>query len=85
MNTHKTQNHGVTLVEILVVIAIIFILVVITLPAFKNTPAGYPAGTSITRIDGCEYIESGIFDNFTRTHKGNCDNPIHFQNKILEK
>lgn len=82
----KTHKNGVTSVEVLVCIAIILLLVAITLPAFKtSTPAGYPSGTRVTRIDGCEYLESGHYNNFTRTHKGNCDNPIHRSNSNLEK
>lgn len=76
----KTHKQGVTLVEILVVVATIFLFVAIMSPAFKKPLPGYPAGTTVVRIDGCQYLEGGTYNNFTRTHKGNCDNPIHYQN-----
>jgi hypothetical protein len=30
---------------------------------------------------GCEYIKVGFGENTWGSHKGNCENPIHFENK----
>lgn len=80
------MKKGYTLIEFLVVVAIISILIVrIGSQIDKDTPEGFPRGTTITRIDGCQYIESGVYNNFTRTHKGNCDNPVHYTNPKIEK
>ena len=75
----KTHKQGVTLIEILIVIFVILLLVAIMWAIAKQE------SIRITRIDGCEYLESGAYRNFTRTHKGNCDNPIHYQTPKLEK
>ncbi len=40
-----------------------------------------PPYVTITRIHGCEYLESGSGYSFSRCHKGDCDNPIHYKNK----
>ena len=40
-----------------------------------------PINVRITRIHGCEYLESGVGYSFDRCHKGDCDNPIHYKNK----
>ena len=39
---------------------------------------------SIEIIDDCEYIRKydGYNMGYSFTHKGNCNNPIHYQNKI---
>lgn len=42
--------------------------------AFENH---LPPYTKITRIRGCQYLESGSGYSFSRTHMGDCDNPIH--------
>jgi hypothetical protein len=34
----------------------------------------YGSPISVLEIEGCEYLE---FSNGARTHKGNCNNPIH--------
>ena len=40
----------------------------------------------ITIIDGCEYIlgsDNGAYNGgYFLSHKGNCKNPIHYQNKV---
>ena len=52
----------------------------------KNTGIIYTdAGAEVEEvvIDGCQYI--GQFDGYYTdwgTHKGNCNNPIHKQNKV---
>lgn len=33
-------------------------------------------------IEGCQYVGDFIGDNSWGTHKGNCNNPIHKQNKV---
>jgi hypothetical protein len=35
-------------------------------------------------IDGCEYLFYGWGNNEKLTHKGNCSNPIHYQNRPSE-
>jgi hypothetical protein len=30
---------------------------------------------------GCEYIKIGFGENAWGSHKGNCENPFHFENK----
>ena len=39
--------------------------------------------TNVTEItyQGCEYIRVGLGTRTWGTHKGNCKNPIHFENK----
>jgi hypothetical protein len=39
--------------------------------------------TNVTEItyQGCEYIRIGLGTRTWGTHKGNCKNPIHFENK----
>lgn len=41
-----------------------------------------PIYTKITRIRGCQYLETGFGNAFTRTHMGDCDNPIHPYNVV---
>ena len=35
----------------------------------------------VVTYDGCEYIILGYGNNSWGSHKGNCENPIHFENK----
>jgi prepilin-type N-terminal cleavage/methylation domain-containing protein len=87
MKTHNMKK-GFTLVELLIFVVIIGCLLAIIIPAInKNMTSNriHTQGYShddirVVRIDGCEYLESGVANGFTRTHKGNCDNPIHYQN-----
>lgn len=37
----------------------------------------YNRGYKLRTIDGCEYIETGVYGGAVLTHKGNCRNPIH--------
>jgi hypothetical protein len=41
---------------------------------------------TVVKFDGCEYIENVLLvqgvKNIMLTHKGNCSNPIHYQNKL---
>ena len=51
----------------------------------KNTGIVYGDGAEVEEIviDGCQYI--GYFGGHNTdwgTHKGNCNNPIHIQNKV---
>lgn len=40
----------------------------------------------VIRIDGCQYLAWGTpgWSSYAITHKGNCDNPIHIDNKAIE-
>ena len=51
----------------------------------KNTGIIYGDGAEVEEIviDGCQYIgQFGGFNTDWGTHKGNCNNPIHIQNKV---
>lgn len=39
---------------------------------------------TIVKIGECQYIRTVVYNSYTYTHKGDCDNPIHIYNKIGE-
>lgn len=53
----------------------------------KNTEYVIQYGDNPLRVvtlDGCEYIYGGTGQSQMITHKGNCSNPIHYENKGYE-
>jgi len=34
---------------------------------------------AVTRVDGCQYLRFYTGRGFDYTHKGDCDNPIHYK------
>ena len=46
----------------------------------KETENYYQRVTEYT-YEGCDYIKVGFGKSVWGTHKGNCKNPIHFENK----
>jgi hypothetical protein len=55
-----------------------------SVPIIKNEYTVYKGGAplDILIIDSCEYLQGTILSTEVLTHKGNCKNPIHPENKI---
>jgi hypothetical protein len=47
----------------------------------SKTTENYYQRVSEFTYEGCEYIKVGFGKSIWGSHKGNCKNPIHFENK----
>ena len=61
-------------------------MILITLVSCKEQKPQKETLTELTNVteityQGCEYIRVGLGTRTWGTHKGNCKNPIHFENK----
>lgn len=52
----------------------------------KETKERYRgANIDVVTFDGCEYVKFGAGESAWGSHKGNCKNPIHEQNRKENK
>lgn len=69
---------------------LLFIFIVTIFVGCLKDPSGNPLtirlkSSNVIVVEGCEYFVVDAHSSYTYVHKGNCKNPIHYENRNSSK